>query len=362
MRKLTANDRRICEDAKTEYMARPNVTAVYLGFKRTAGQRVSRDGVDVLAVVIAVKKKLTQEELDVRDHVRPFDETFGTLPTDVVEARLKALSLTGRRRPCPPGYSVGHVSITAGTLGAWVRRVGEDAFLMLSNNHVLANSNDTQPQEKILQPGKVDGGFSANDTIARLTDYVRINFEGQDGGKDKKSATSYFWKASKFIPNALAKLWRCPFRLVVVDCGRGAMVNVREVRQPTPNLVDAALALPLSQGYVSHDTPTLGPLAGIADLELGDRVEKVGRTTEHTVGIVEGVGARSRVQYGTGIAEFDDQLIIRADEGDFSAGGDSGSGIVGPGNKLGGLLFAGGGGITIANRITHVVALLGVTT
>ena len=66
--------------------------------------------------------------------------------------------------------------------------------------------------------------------------------------------------------------------------------------------------------------------------------------------------------YGGGkIATFDNQLEIRADSGEFSAGGDSGSAILTLSDDpyLGGLLFAGGSGITIANRISHVVSLLG---
>ena len=47
------------------------------------------------------------------------------------------------------------------------------------------------------------------------------------------------------------------------------------------------------------------------------------------------------------------------DTAEFSAGGDSGSVILVEG-MIGGLLFAGGGGVTIANRISHVISLLGV--
>jgi len=70
---------------------------------------------------------------------------------------------------------------------------------------------------------------------------------------------------------------------------------------------------------------------------------------------------QTQVDYGTsGTATFDDQLVIRADSGEFSAPGDSGSAVFGEDAFLGGLLFAGGEGITIVNRISHVVSLLAV--
>jgi hypothetical protein len=107
--------------------------------------------------------------------------------------------------------------------------------------------------------------------------------------------------------------------------------------------------------------PSIGEPAGIRDFQLGDRVQKTGRTTEHTRGFVEVVGSQTQVDYGTsGTATFDDQLVIRADSGEFSAPGDSGSAVFGEDAFLGGLLFAGGEGITIVNRISHVVSLLGV--
>ena len=63
-------------------------------------------------------------------------------------------------------------------------------------------------------------------------------------------------------------------------------------------------------------------------------------TTETTTGAVETVSATSQVDYGTGngIATFSDQFVIRADSGDFSQGGDSGSAIVDEDGFVGGLL------------------------
>ncbi|HEX9794366.1 MAG TPA: hypothetical protein VGC54_10325 [Planctomycetota bacterium] len=52
------------------------------------------------------------------------------------------------------GGSIGHYRITAGTLGGFVE--DDDAFYILSNNHVLANSNQCFGGDRILQPGPMD--------------------------------------------------------------------------------------------------------------------------------------------------------------------------------------------------------------
>jgi hypothetical protein len=68
------------------------------------------------------------------------------------------------------------------------------------------------------------------------------------------------------------------------------------------------------------------------------------------------------VNYGGGrVALFRDQIAIRGSGGTlFSAGGDSGSSIWtwDAFRRPVGLLFAGGGGITFANKMTRVVAAL----
>jgi hypothetical protein len=93
-----------------------------------------------------------------------------------------------------------------------------------------------------------------------------------------------------------------------------------------------------------------------AEQGVGDRVQKSGRTTGHQKGRVVGVGAVSHVGYDQGTARFVNQIIIRGDAGLFSGPGDSGSLILTEdGNRPYALLFAGGGGTTIANPIQFVV-------
>src|SRR5260221_3052389 len=56
-----------------------------------------------------------------------------------------------KQKPIESGFSVGHVKITAGTLGAIVKK-GTKRYL-LSNSHVLANSRKGKPGDKLVYPG-----------------------------------------------------------------------------------------------------------------------------------------------------------------------------------------------------------------
>jgi len=327
--------------AKQSLRGHPDVVSVGIGFRYRGGVRT-----DELAIVVGVRRKLPPAEV-ARERLIP--ARIADQPTDVVQyGQIKALELTAKRRPCPPGYSIGHGLVTAGTLGAWVRRGQGSERYILSNNHVLAASNEASIGDFIRQPGRADGG-TEDDRFARLTEFAQIRFDGGNGGGGKKNAAALAWRGWKWPANLVARLVGCPFRLEVRPLA---------VQQPYPNLVDAAIAQVNLEEWVDPVVPSIGEPAGIRDFQLGDRVQKTGRTTEHTVGVVEVVGSQTQVDYGTGIATFDDQFVIRADSGEFS--GDSGSAVFGEDAHLGGLLFAGGEGITIVNRISHVVSLLGV--
>jgi len=338
------------QEATKSLAENPDVTSVGLGYQYTNGENTGQ-----VCVVVGVKKKVTEKSVRIErlipakaaGHMTDVQERDIKAPRDVTE------DLTQRMRPCPPGFSIGHVKITAGTLGAYVKRGQSDEYRILSNNHVLANSNDAQPNDMIIQPGKADGGFSGTDQFGWLEDFAVIKWDGDNG--EKKKAAKFMWNAWRWPANMIAKAWGCPYRLQVQ--------KPHAIDQPHPNLVDAAVARPVSQGHVRLDYLfNIGELKGIRDLELGDTVQKAGRTTEHTIGTVEGVDTMTKVQYGAGkIATFEDQLVIRGGNGsEFSAGGDSGSAILTMDGYIGGLLFAGGSGVTIANRISNVVALLGV--
>jgi len=77
------------------------------------------------------------------------------------------------------GGSCGHFLITAGTLGGFV----EDAshYYMLSNNHVLANSNNCFESDPILQPGPADVTGAGFETIGRLHRWYPLSRTDRNG-------------------------------------------------------------------------------------------------------------------------------------------------------------------------------------
>ena len=344
-------------DAKEFAAKHPDVHSVYLGFRHKGGKRTPER-----CIVFVVAKKLKKSELT-PDRLIPSD--FEGSRTDVVEVpAYTAESFTTDQRPCPGGYSAGHVNISAGTHGAPCFRGNDGLRKSLSNNHVYAASNDATVGDTILQRGDADGGAVPFQSWATLEAFATINFDGGGGGgglppiPDCPIATMFEQAVNWAIRNLTNS--RSRIEAFNIDQRARQIVARQAVDQPSPNLIDAAVAVPVDGG-MTDDIHIIGPVNGVTDARLGTRVQKTGRTTEHTRGRVVGIDGQVQVNYGGGrVATFDDQLIIEADSGDFSAGGDSGSAIMTMDGYIVGLLYAGGGGQTIANKISHVQAILGV--
>src|SRR2546426_4941565 len=113
------------------------------------------------------------------------------MPVDVkVTGRFMALSdPTTRQRPAPLGYSVGHPAITAGSIGGRVVD-GAGAVYVLSNNHVLANSNDASIGDPALQPGPHHGRTPPADQIGPLAPLNTLHFSGRSNTIDAAIALS----------------------------------------------------------------------------------------------------------------------------------------------------------------------------
>jgi hypothetical protein len=311
-------------------MKNKNVVACGVGYKRVGGQ-VTREP----SVVVSVIKKLPPEALAV-DEIIP--RVVGTMPTDIIETGvIRALqSPTDRWRPAPGGVSIGHFNITAGTLGCLVTRGGE--LFILSNNHVLANSNAANAGDSILQPGKYDGGTEA-DRIATLEAFVPIQFE-------TSPPTCLVVSDLVFVLNVLARLAGSRHRILGYRAAAEA------------NLVDAAIARPLSVDLVERRILNIGVPRGSREADLGTAIRKSGRTTGFTTGEIQQIDASVRVSYGnSGTALFQDQFVAGA----MSQGGDSGSAVLDADGYVIGLLFAGSDTTTIINRISNVTAALNVS-
>lgn len=156
-----------------DLLNRKGVVGVAVGYRNFKGEAT-----DELALAVLVEQKKPVEALSPEDLV-PRD--LDGVPTDIIEVgRLEAqLTPRDRYRPqIPSGVTIGHYKVTAGTLGVMVfdRTTGEP--LILSNNHVLANSNEALIGDPILQPGPTDHGARPDDVIAQLLRFERIYYEG----------------------------------------------------------------------------------------------------------------------------------------------------------------------------------------
>ncbi|WP_216362505.1 trypsin-like serine protease [Bowmanella denitrificans] len=291
----------IQEENEGQLLQLANVNGVGVGFKDSKNKPT-----DELSLKVFVQKKLKPAELDKQDMV---PAKIAGIKTDVVEiGEVVAQAYTARLRPAQPGYSIGHYKVTAGTFGAMVRDACYPCrYYILSNNHVLANSNAARIGDAILQPGRVDGGTNPADRIATLARFVPIRF------------------------GSLSK----------------------------HNLVDAALAQPVDMRDVFASIKNLGIPKGVEEAALGMPVIKTGRTTQTTAGTVTSVNATIAVSYGSaGVAYFKNQFLT----GDMSDGGDSGSVLLNRNNKkVVGLLFAGSSTVTVYNNIHNVMMALNIS-
>jgi len=227
----------------------------------------------------------------------------------------------GNVRPLQVGASVGHVDVTAGTIGAFVRR-GRATYL-LSNNHVLANEGLAKAGDWILQRAAYDGGKQPADRVARLRFWVKLKPTG-----------------ANFVDAALA----------AIEAG---------VKRDAGTL----------RGLVSGKDRTLAGL-GPDFVDEGETVHKIGRTTGPTKGRVTAFDLDNViVNYDVGNLRFDNQIEIEGTGSrPFSDGGDSGSMIVNADMQAIALLFAGGEvggsnglGLTYANPMHRVLADLKAT-
>ena len=341
---------------ENELLARQNVVGVALGYKLTADADTGERAVTVL-----VETKMNEELLTDDDIVPP---NLDGVPTDVqpvgiiyaggpaasellgpetvlaelpeaefapngaiaapvrervrIEERIGALELTTRIRPAMGGYSVGHYRITAGTIATGCYDWAEfpdipSHYYLLSNNHVLANSNFASIGDPILQPGAFDGGTLPGDVIGRLARWVPIRYRPAAG--------------------------------------------------PVPlNFVDAAIA-EVDFHQLNREVYYIGYVKTLyAAPKVGDIVQKTGRTTNFTTGRITNINATVDVNYGGGrVARFARQILTQTRDGHaMGAGGDSGSLVTNLDEEGVGLLFAGSTAVTVINHLQFVQSLLGI--
>lgn len=328
-------------------LSKANVVGVGAGYKETGGRRT-----DTEALVVLVTRKVHPARLRRSDLV---PRSLAQVKTDVLEVgELRILPALGpvpsldperdrtvRVRPAPPGVSVGHYQVTAGTFGALVYDAETRAPLVLSNNHVLANITDGRDGraavgDPVYQPGRYDGGGQA-DTIAHLERFVPIV---RAAGEE----TCPIARQAERIANRVMR-WAFP----------GHRLSLYRWSSAT-NRVDAAVAALVSPEDATDEILGLGRVKGTAEATPGMMVVKSGRTTAVTRGEVKVVGALVRVGLGeVGYALFSDQIITTA----MAQPGDSGSLVLTEdGHQAVGLLSAGSAQASVLSSIANVLEML----
>ena len=209
-----------------------------------------------------------------------------------------------------------------GTLGSLLTRNG--SFYILSNNHVLARSDQASPGEPISQPAIIETNCSTTgtNTVANLTSFVNL----QAAGTNVDAAIALI------VPGA-------------VDL--------------TGNILSLGAT---ATGSAADPGP---PHQGIGiPAAVGEAVAKSGRTTGLTCSTVAAIGLNTSVTYqtqcngGTSFnVTYSNQISVSG--GTFSAGGDSGSLIV---DRVTAdpvaLLYAGSDTDTVGNPVKDVLAAL----
>ena len=207
------------------------------------------------------------------------------------------------------------ITCCSGTLGSLVVRGGSQ--FILSNNHVLARSDQASPGEAISQPGLSDTGCKPGNTVANLTQAAPL--KTAPGNVDAAIAA--------VVPGA-------------VD----------------PNGAILELGSPSSQAAPPANTPLVAT--------VGTPVAKSGRSTALTCSTIQSIMTTITIDYqkgcGTGATfaiTYNNQDVVNG--GSFSASGDSGALIISSQTAQPvALLYGGNTTNTVGNPIADVLAAL----
>lgn len=229
---ISAAQRSAYYSALARFGTRPEVTGVDIGFRWQGGERT-----DEVCVRLHVREKF--HEADAVAPAQLLPPSIDDVRVDVLQGvyapheRLGTYESDPSRRQradqIQPGLSIGPRGGGTGTLGLIVKDASTDDLSVLSCAHVLASKRYPRPGDRILQPASADGGRK-RDTIGRLSRYDIAGDWALARLNDKRS-----WQAEQYR----------------------ASVTVTGSRWPV----------------------------------LGDVLEKSGRTTSVTTGIVDGIGS-----------------------------------------------------------------------
>nr|WP_171820382.1 hypothetical protein [Clostridium botulinum] len=284
----------ICDNEYEYFFSKPNVVGVGLGYKVTKGFYTKDKCIKVF-----VTRKLPNNQLAPQQLIPTI---YKGIKTDIFQSgKLETRSLTNKVRPIIGGYSIGAVGAgSTGTLGCLVTKNND--YFILSNNHVIARWGTVPLNTPILQPGIQDKGNPKTDKVAVLSEYVPIKFQS---------------------------VFSSPINYV--DCAIAKVIN--------KSIASSAIA------FIGKPESTIVP-------RLNAKVQKVGRTTELTIGTVIAINCTVEVICPNNkIAKYKNQISTTAME----KIGDSGSVLLDENKNIMGLLMSGGDSTTTYNPIKLVL-------
>ncbi|KEI07000.1 hypothetical protein Z957_10540 [Clostridium sp. K25] len=289
---------KICNEDYMDFFSKPNVVGIGLG-KQVSNRQFTGEK----CITVFVSGKFPKDLLAKEDLIPP---TYKGIKTDVLPSGpISTCSFTGKIRPVIGGFGLSPTtSDEVGSVGCLVK--DDNGYYILSNNHVLADTNKLPLDTDIVQPSIKDRGKNPEDVVAKLTKFVPIEFKNED--------------------------------------------NVPE------NYVDAAIAKVINEEDVSSKVAFIGEILGIKPAKLEQSVVKVGRTTEQTFGLVLAERATIIVEYGDKKAIFKNQIVTTK----MTSEGDSGSLLTDSEGYAVGLIYAHSQKHSYHNNISDVLNKLNV--
>lgn len=242
-------------------------------------------GVGANSIIIDISKpadEITGVPRKVDDVEIEFRETgvFGVEPLADAEDIDAQPQRSSRYRPIIGGVSIGHEDITAGTSGFVAEDPDTGERYLLSNNHVLANTDAGETGDPVLQPAPMHNGRQVG------------TLEG------------------------------------AVPIDDGVTVDVAWARTDDDVGLD-----PRMKGVDTPEDPV-----SVRSPDPGDTLRKSGITTGVTTGTVEQIDSSVNVRFSNGETVRFTQCIITEN---MSDAGDSGSAVVDADGNPVGLMFAG---------------------
>lgn len=301
----------IKERVEEEYLARPGVTGIDVGYKVVGGVQT-----DEVAIRVHVEKKKASVPKAQR-----VPASIDGVVTDVLERTyelqvvrtplsVSAQADTTHYATLQGGISIGPSRaiggfVYSGTLGAIVTDNVSGQKAALTNFHVACVDSGWHVGDRQVQPSRGDTGVVPGDEFGAI------------------------------------------LRAVLSSHVDGAVLSIDAGRTTAGTVVD------------------IGTVNGTKPATLGMTVRKRGRTTGLTHGSVDGLSLTVSVDYGDGLGVhvLTDQVSIATDTTQnplFSDHGDSGSVIVDSTGAVVALLFAGSGTNTVGNPIASVLTELNV--